>query len=156
MELLVIYWSGDQPFMLQRSTHTDSFFLLVYSVGFKEIASEWNVSVNTVARTNADLAMALGWFTLLQGSLAIKLGRRPIFLFASACQFFTCMFRHCLLSLCVWIHPLSSSGIWSARYQDPISVLFLSFIHKNVDLTVWDHSLVLASFKALEWPLMKH
>ena len=52
------------------------------SAGFKEIASEWNVSVNAVAKTNADLAMAIGWFTLLQSSLAIKIGRRPIFLFA--------------------------------------------------------------------------
>ncbi|KAI5118960.1 hypothetical protein M0805_009371 [Coniferiporia weirii] len=61
------------------------------NVGFKDIAAEWGVSVDTVAATNADLSMALGWFTLFQGSLAIKFGRRPVFLFASTCQFFTCI-----------------------------------------------------------------
>ncbi|KAH8115459.1 MFS general substrate transporter [Phellopilus nigrolimitatus] len=61
------------------------------NAGFADIATEWGVSVNSVAATNADLAMALGWFTLIQGSLAIKVGRRPVFLFASACQFFTCI-----------------------------------------------------------------
>ncbi|THH06976.1 hypothetical protein EW145_g3708 [Phellinidium pouzarii] len=73
------------------SLEVDLLGIFLRNAGFKDIAAEWGVSVNSVAATNADLAMALGWFTLFQGSLAIKIGRRPVFLFASACQFFTCL-----------------------------------------------------------------
>ena len=79
----VVYWNRLQCSLI----YVDN-----CSVGLKEVASEWNVSVNAVARTNADQSMAIGWITWVQCSLAVKIGRRPIYLFASACQFFACQY----------------------------------------------------------------
>ncbi|EJD08431.1 MFS general substrate transporter [Fomitiporia mediterranea MF3/22] len=90
------------------------------NAGFKDIATEWGVPVNAVAETSADLSLASGIFTLVQGSLAIKFGRRPVFLFASACQFFTCtsLSSVFIMVLCMnlldFFNICGSIGVWAA------------------------------------------
>ncbi|ORY54464.1 major facilitator superfamily domain-containing protein [Leucosporidium creatinivorum] len=56
------------------------------NAGFKVIASQWGVSVDAVSSTNAWLNLATAVYTIVQGALATKIGRRPIFVSASLMQ----------------------------------------------------------------------
>ncbi|EJD08432.1 MFS general substrate transporter [Fomitiporia mediterranea MF3/22] len=91
LEPLLSRWSSVTKSVILERALADLDCLTADPAGFKDIATEWGISVNAVAGTNADLSLALGIFTLVQGSLGIKFGHRPVFLFASACQFFTCI-----------------------------------------------------------------
>jgi len=53
------------------------------NAGFADIAKQWGVPVNAVSSTNAYTNLSTGIFTLFEGALATKFGKRPNFLFAS-------------------------------------------------------------------------
>ncbi|TFK46317.1 putative cycloheximide resistance protein [Heliocybe sulcata] len=57
--------------------------------GYATIAGEWGVTPNDVAASNGDLVIALGCIMMLQAPIAVKFGRRPVFII-SALLLFTC------------------------------------------------------------------
>ncbi|KAL8280315.1 hypothetical protein RQP46_007232 [Phenoliferia psychrophenolica] len=57
--------------------------------GYVLLAGEWGVSVPKVAATNGALILALAFMMLVQAPFAVKFGRRPVFLVATAILFFS-------------------------------------------------------------------
>ncbi|KDQ58234.1 hypothetical protein JAAARDRAFT_193657 [Jaapia argillacea MUCL 33604] len=66
--------------------------------GYVLLGQEWHVSTNTAVASNGDLIIALSCIMMLQAPIAVKFGRRPVFL-VSALILFVC-------------------SIWSAVSQD--------------------------------------
>ncbi|TFK46315.1 putative cycloheximide resistance protein [Heliocybe sulcata] len=57
--------------------------------GYVLLGQQWHVSANTAAASNGDTILALGCFMMLQAPIAVKYGRRPVFLI-SMLLLFTC------------------------------------------------------------------
>jgi len=113
--------------------------------GFLQISRELGVSVNELAKTNSALLMALGVFMFFQSAIAVKYGRRPVYLAAAVLMFASNLWSYGQPN----IPGLTGSRILQGMAMAPVesiataTIADLYFVHqRGIRAAVWGLSLL--------------
>lgn len=113
--------------------------------GYVFLAAEWGVSVPKVAATNGALILALAFMMLFQAPFAVKFGRRPVFLVATAILFFTSIWSGVSQGLESFLWSRIFQGFGMAPFEALVTATIgdIFFVHETgFRVAIWGFALI--------------
>lgn len=112
--------------------------------GFVVLSKEWGVSVDTVAATNNTLILALGCIMLVQAPLAVKYGRRPVYIVAALILFCCSIWS----ALSQGLNSFTASRVFQGIGEAPFEALVTAtiadvyFVHqRGLRTAIWSFAI---------------
>ena len=111
------------------------------SPGFVEIASNLNISIDTLAQSTAWLILCIGLGLFISNPLAKIIGRRPVYLAAIVIMFVTCIWGAAVNEYNSFLGSRILAGIGMAPYEVLVQCTIgdMYFVHERATrIAVWN------------------
>lgn len=108
--------------------------------GYVLLGQQWGVSANTAAATNGDTILALGCFMMLQAPIAVKYGRRPVFLLSMLILFTCSIWSAVSQGLPSFLASRVFQGCGMAAYESLVTATIgdIFFVHqRGFRVAIW-------------------